>query len=102
MGHGVFVRKYGFICTAIIIEGFFITLQQKRSITRVIKSGAQEKLISLAVVIGDLVYAPSKVLKWKGKSAIIESQLQHKSVLHRQKNIKSQTSSQGAARTEVV
>uniref|UniRef100_M1B951 Uncharacterized protein n=1 Tax=Solanum tuberosum TaxID=4113 RepID=M1B951_SOLTU len=85
-----------------------------KSISRVIKSGAQEKLISSAIVTGDLGYAPSiivtgdlgyapsKGLKWKGKSAITERQLQHKSALLRQKNIKSQTSSQGAARTEGV
>ncbi|KAH0726517.1 hypothetical protein KY284_002382 [Solanum tuberosum] len=84
VGHGVFVSKDG------------------RSISRVIKSGAQEKLISSAIVIGDLGYAPSNGLKWKGKSAITGRQLQHKSALLRQKNIKSQTSSQGAARTEGV
>ncbi|KAH0731298.1 hypothetical protein KY289_002486 [Solanum tuberosum] len=58
-------------------------------VPRVIKSGAQEKLISLAIDTGDLGYAPSKGLKWKGKSAITRRQLQHKSVLLRQKNIKS-------------
>ncbi|KAH0694033.1 hypothetical protein KY285_021130 [Solanum tuberosum] len=91
VGHGVFVSKDGFICA-----------EQGRSISKVIKSGAQEKLISSAIVIGDLGYAPSKGLKWKGKSAIIGRQLQHKSALLRQKNIKSQTSSQGATRTEGV
>ncbi|XP_019069536.1 uncharacterized protein [Solanum lycopersicum] len=84
VGYGVFVSKDGFICA-----------EQGRSISRVIKSGAQEKLISSAVVTGDLGYAPSKGLKWKGKSAITGSQLQYKSALLRQKNIKSQTSSQG-------
>ncbi|KAH0753339.1 hypothetical protein KY285_006487 [Solanum tuberosum] len=91
VGHGVFVSKDGFICA-----------EQGRSISRVIKSGAQEKLISSAIVTGDLGYAPSKGLKWKGKSAITGRQLQHKSALLRQKNIKSQTSSQGATRTEGV
>ncbi|KAH0693942.1 hypothetical protein KY285_021039 [Solanum tuberosum] len=77
VGHGVFVSKDGFICA-----------EQGRSISRVIKSGAQEKLISSAIVTGDLGYAPSKGLKWKGKSTITGRQLQHKSVLLRHKNIK--------------
>ncbi|KAH0700952.1 hypothetical protein KY284_015167 [Solanum tuberosum] len=82
VGHGVFVSKDGFICA-----------EQGRSISRVIKSEAQKKLISSAIVTGDLGYAPSKGLKWKGKSVITGRQLQHKSALLRQKNIKSQTSS---------
>ncbi|KAG5569649.1 hypothetical protein H5410_059415 [Solanum commersonii] len=36
------------------------------------------------IVTGDLGYAPSKGLKWKGKSAITGRQLQHKSALLRQ------------------
>ncbi|KAL3381480.1 hypothetical protein AABB24_001550 [Solanum stoloniferum] len=52
VGHGVFVSKDGFICA-----------EQGRSISKVIKSGAQEKLISSAIVTGDLGYVPSKGLK---------------------------------------
>lgn len=51
---------------------------------------------------GDLGYAPSKGLKWKGKKAITRSQLQYRSALLRYMKNKSQASSQSAAKTEGV
>ncbi|MCD7463083.1 hypothetical protein HAX54_049907 [Datura stramonium] len=87
VGHSVFGSNSGYICA-----------EQKRPTSKIIKSRPLQKMTSSSLVTNDLGYAPTKGLKWKEKTAITGSQLQHKSALVRYMKSKIQTSSQGATR----
>ncbi|XP_019233228.1 PREDICTED: uncharacterized protein LOC109213846 [Nicotiana attenuata] len=69
VGHGVFVSKTGYSC---VNQG----LQSSRLVTT-------PTMINSAEVTGDIGYKTSKSLKWKGKPAISQRQLQMKSTMHR-------------------
>ncbi|OIT22961.1 hypothetical protein A4A49_53354 [Nicotiana attenuata] len=67
VGHGVFVSKTSYSC---VNQG----LQSSRLATT-------PTMINSAEVTGDIGYKPSKSLKWKGKPAISQRQLQMKSTM---------------------
>lgn len=69
VGQGVFVSKSGYSC-----------INQGMSSSRLVST---PRMLNSVEVISDIGYKSSKGLKWKGKKAISQGELQKQSAVHR-------------------